>query len=361
MRAPQHARQAERLAALRSFEILDTPREDRFDRIVELVAALCDAPIAVINLIDEYRQWFKAEVGLGVRETPLETSICSHVILQPGLTVINDTLADPRMCDNPLCFDTPNLRFYAGALLETEDGLPLGTLCVLDTRPRDLDAKQRLALGVLADQVMAQLRLRRELQMANALRLEIDHRVKNSLAMVSGLLNLQARQSGNEEVISALKFAGDRVAAIAKIHDQLHMAQSPDEVDIADFAASLAASLGANSRLDVSITSSVPAAIVKANQAVNVGIILNELVTNALRHGFDVDGSGTITIDGSIHDGRLTFTVGDNGRGLPDGFDPASSSGLGMRLALLIARQNGGELAWSSGDGRTRFSFEIPV
>ncbi len=131
-----------------------------------LIAKLCDAPIAVINLIDQERQWFKAEVGLGVRETPLETSICSHVILTSGLTVITDTLDDPRMCDNPLCFSSPNLRFYAGVCLETDEGLPLGTLCVLDHKPRDLSELQKEVLAVLARQVMVQINLNLRLKEA---------------------------------------------------------------------------------------------------------------------------------------------------------------------------------------------------
>ena len=120
MLAPLHPRQHERLTALHSLGILDTPREPKYDEIVELVAEICEAPIAVINLIDEKRQWFKAEVGLGVRETPLETSLCSHVILNPGVTIIPDTLADGRMCDNSavhrrtefalLCRDVPGNR-----------------------------------------------------------------------------------------------------------------------------------------------------------------------------------------------------------------------------------------------------------
>ncbi len=173
MRAPHHPRQHERLKALRALGILDTPREPKYDAIVELVAEICEAPIAVINLIDESRQWFKAEVGLGVRETPLVTSLCAHVILQPGLTIISDTLADGRMCDNPMCIESPNLRFYAGMCLETADGLPIGTLCVLDTRPRDLSLMQRNFLKVVGDQVMNHITVSQRLRESELLRQEL--------------------------------------------------------------------------------------------------------------------------------------------------------------------------------------------
>jgi len=124
--------ESDRLAALRRYRVLDTPPEPVFDDLVQLAAHVCQTPIAVISLIEERRQWFKAEVGLSLRETPLDRSICLRVILQPGLTVIPDLTQDPRFAANPLVSGMPHLRFYAGAVLETSDGLPLGALCVLD-------------------------------------------------------------------------------------------------------------------------------------------------------------------------------------------------------------------------------------
>lgn len=157
--------EAERLAALRSYDILDTEPEAAFDEVTRLIARICDAPIAVVNLIDEGRQWFKAEVGLGVRETPLETSFCAHALLEQDGMVVPDATQDARFACNPLVTEAPHLRFYAGVLLKTADGLPLGTLCVLDTRPRPegLTALQREALETLGRQVMSQLELRRSL------------------------------------------------------------------------------------------------------------------------------------------------------------------------------------------------------
>ncbi|WP_043337124.1 PAS domain-containing protein [Belnapia moabensis] len=157
--------ETKRLSVLDSYKVLDTPPEREFDEVVELAAQLCGAPIALVSLLGEDRQFFKAEVGLGVRETPRDVSICGHAILQPGLFVVTDTATDPRFAGNPLVTAAPHIRFYAGALLETEDGLPLGTLCVIDRRPRPegLTALQGFALQVLARQVMARLELRRAL------------------------------------------------------------------------------------------------------------------------------------------------------------------------------------------------------
>ncbi|WP_120010617.1 PAS domain-containing protein [Teichococcus vastitatis] len=157
--------EAARLAALSRYGILDTPPEQEFDDLVRLAADLLGAPIAAVNLIAEHRQWFKAEVGLGAREMPLDTSICARVMLEPGELVIPDLLEDPRFDRNPLVTSGPGLRFYAGELLVSPDGLPLGTLCVLDTQPRPegLTDQQRFALKALARQVMGQMELRRTL------------------------------------------------------------------------------------------------------------------------------------------------------------------------------------------------------
>mgnify|MGYP001339338497 CR=1 FL=1 len=158
--------EVERLAALRGYGVLDTEPEKAFDDIAQLAARICDAPIALVSLLDKERQWFKAEVGLGVRETPLSTSFCAHALLQETGMVIPDAIKDPRFDCNPLVTGEPHLRFYAGRLLTTPNGLPLGTLCVLDTEPRPegLTDLQAMALETLAGQVMTQLELRRALR-----------------------------------------------------------------------------------------------------------------------------------------------------------------------------------------------------
>lgn len=151
-----------RLAALASYAILDTGREPEFDEVAELAAYILDAPIAVVNFIAADRQWFKAEKGIGADSLPLDVSICRHAILQPGVLVVPDLSKDPRFEGNPLVMEG-GLRFYAGALLETPEGLPLGTVCVLDSiaRPHGISARQERALRVLARQIMGRLELRR--------------------------------------------------------------------------------------------------------------------------------------------------------------------------------------------------------
>ncbi len=162
--AAPHRREQERLAALVRYRVLDTPREPDFDDIAALASEICGTPIAVVNLIADVRQWFKAEVGLGVRETPLETSFCAHAILEADYLEVPDATKDARFDCNPLVTAVDGIRFYAGALLKTEEGLPIGTLCVLDTRPRSLTDQQARSLRRLARQVMSGLELRRALR-----------------------------------------------------------------------------------------------------------------------------------------------------------------------------------------------------
>ncbi|MEG3168087.1 PAS domain S-box protein [Sphingomonas sp. LB3N6] len=171
------AREELRLAALTRYNVMDTPREGGFDDLAALAAEICSTPIAIINLIASDRQWFKAEVGLGVDSTPLETSFCGTAILEEDFLLVPDATRDERFACNPLVTVHGGLRFYAGALLKTSDGLPIGTLCVLDYEPRALTEIQQRALRQLARQVMAQLELRRVIQDGEDAQRELESKI----------------------------------------------------------------------------------------------------------------------------------------------------------------------------------------
>ena len=153
-----------RLEVLHACGILDTPHEPEFDDIARLAADICAAPIAAVNFIDADRQWFKATIGFEGSETARDISICRHAILNGDLYVVPDTLASPLNCQNPFVQGEPHLRFYAGAVLRTDAGLPLGTVCVLDTapRPQGLTPTQERALRALAQSVMRLVELRQK-------------------------------------------------------------------------------------------------------------------------------------------------------------------------------------------------------
>ena len=163
MRAPIPTNESERMAALRRYDILDTPPERAFDDIARIAARVCGAPIALVSLVDEGRQWFKAEQGLGVHETSRDSSICAHAMLLPELFVVPDTLRDERFATNPLVTGPSRIRFYAGAPLITPDGFALGALCILDRTPRQLSPEEGDLLQVLARQVVSEMELRRSM------------------------------------------------------------------------------------------------------------------------------------------------------------------------------------------------------
>lgn len=154
------AEETARLLALRSYCVLDTGREGRFDDLTALASSICETPVSLVSLVDSNRLFFKSEHGLGVREVPDGgTGFCRYAIRQRDIFEIPDTREDPRFVQHPLVTGAPHVRFYAGAPLITPDGIAVGTLCVIDFRPRKLDARQTEALRILARQVIAQLEL----------------------------------------------------------------------------------------------------------------------------------------------------------------------------------------------------------
>jgi GAF domain-containing protein len=150
-----------RLNVLWQYEVLDTVPEQLFDDLTELAAVICEAPIALISLVDESRQWFKSRFGTTIQETSRDVSFCAYAIQQPDLFVIPDATLDERFAKNPLVTSDPRIRFYAGAPLITPDGYALGTLCVIDKVPRELRPDQKQALCILARHIVLQLELRR--------------------------------------------------------------------------------------------------------------------------------------------------------------------------------------------------------
>jgi len=150
-----------RLKVLWQYDVLDTIPEALFDDLTELAAGICEAPIALISLVDEKRQWFKSKFGITVNETSRDVSFCAHAIQQPDLFIVPDATQDVRFASNPLVTSDPKIRFYAGAPLTTPDGYALGTLCVIDKVPRELRSEQKQALRILARHVVSQLELRR--------------------------------------------------------------------------------------------------------------------------------------------------------------------------------------------------------
>lgn len=166
----EHARQA----TLDAYRILDTPREAAYDDLVAIAAAICDVPMAVITLIDRDRQWFKSIQGLDAAQTPRDIAFCAHAILNPDETmIVPDAQLDPRFVDNPLVTGAPNIRFYAGTPLRAADGHAMGTFCIIDDKPRELEPAQREALEALSRQASRLMELHR---VSQELHLQLEER-----------------------------------------------------------------------------------------------------------------------------------------------------------------------------------------
>jgi two-component sensor histidine kinase len=305
--------ESDRLAALRSYRVLDTPPEPEFDDLVQLAARACQTPVALISLIDERRQWFKAQVGLGVRETPLDHSICLSAMLEPGLTIIPSLTNDPRFVGNPLVTGEPHLRFYAGAVLRTPDGVPLGALCVLDHMPRDLTQEQASTLTMLARQVMSQLELRRAIaerddvleanrtfeQRQSLLVRELHHRVKNTLATVQALVGATRRSTGSFDAF--YRSFSNRITSLAKTHNLL----TEDYWQTAPLREIALNELKpfAESRQPRFMLIGPPVEL-SADLAVPVGMALHELTTNAIWHGALSVPGGHVEVRWSVDEGE---------------------------------------------------------
>ena len=364
--------ESNRLAALRSYRVLDTPPEPAFDDLVQLAAQCCQTPIALISLIDERRQWFKAEVGLGVRETPLDRSICLSAMLEPGLTVVPDLIEDHRFASNPLVTAEPRLRFYAGAVLRASDGVPLGALCVLDHVPRDLTGEQASTLTLLARQVMSQFELRRAIaerderleashrveQRQSLLVRELHHRVKNTLATVQALVGATGRSTGSFDEF--YRSFSKRISSLAKTHNLL----TEDYWQTAPLREIVLNELKpfAESRVPRFMLFGPPVEL-SADLAVPVGMALHELTTNAVQYGALSAPGGSVEIrwDVVAVEGVRTLHLEWREHGGPPVSEP-QHRGFGSTLLqrVLPMQCNGKVEVWYDRAG-LRFQMDAPL
>ena len=333
--------ETERLAAVRRYDILDSPPDGAFDRITALAARRFGVPIAIISIVDEDRIWFKSHHGLPVEQIDREPGLCASAILGDTPYLIEDARSDPRSLANPLVAGDFGLRFYAAVPLRTSDGHNLGTLCVIDQEPRPIEQEQIEDLKDLASIVMDQLELglsaRHAVGKANLMAKEIDHRVMNSLQFVSGLLAMQSRSPDAGEAAAHLELAAQRVAAVAQVHRHFY-ADAADEVSCVAYLRRLCDDLAAILGREIVVEGDDE--MVPATSIQPIGLITNELVTNAAKHG-----AGKIDVAFRASEGINRLIVCDEGSGLTDGFDPHSATaGLGMRVITALVKQLRGTL-----------------
>lgn len=347
--------ESRRSASLHAYELLDAPREQDFDDIAHMASRICGTPMAVVNLVDTHRQFFLAEVGLGVRETPLETSFCGHAILEDDVLVIPDAQRDPRFDGNPLIHGTPGLRFYAGAVLKTPDGEAIGTMCVLDTKPRHLSEQQIDMLRFLARQAMTQMELRRsiatrdrllaEARAAEARRRdlvqEMAHRMKNLLSMVQAIATQTLRQSATME--DGRQAIAQRLAALARAQDILTQADH----EAANVCAVVAATIEPHQTRDGRIRLDGPDTLLTSQQALGLSLAIHELATNAAKYGALSNEDGTIDVAWTSDDEAFVFDWIE--RGGPAVLAP-QRRGFGSKLIERIVA------SYFNGEGRIDFA-----
>lgn len=336
----------QRMAAVKRYDILDTPPDGSFDRITALAARHFGVPISIISIVDHDRIWFKSHHGVPVNQIGRDPGLCASAILSPEPHILIDAKVDPRSLANPLVAGEFGLRFYAGVPLRTGDGYNLGTLCVIDKEPRPIDQNQIDDLKDLASVVMDQLELRLSARQAIAkakiMAREIDHRVMNSLQFISSMLTLQSRVPNLTDTAGQLQMAANRVAAVARVHRHFYSNEAAETVSCLTFLTRLCADL--SGILGAPIDVHGDEGEVPTTRIQPIGLIVNELVTNAAKHG-----TGKIGVTYRMKDDVHELSVCDEGEGLARGFNPEQhGEGLGMKVVKTLAKQLGGRLTASS-------------
>lgn len=370
--------EADRLKELQRLDILDTLPEEEYDDLVKLASIICQSPMSLVSLVDSQRQWFKARLGIDDSETHRDFAFCAHAILDSELMVVSNAVEDQRFYDNPYVTSSPNVRFYAGMPLVTKAGYKVGTLCVLDSVPRDLTNEQRFALKTLGKQVMNMLDLRianKQLGKLNSLQNKflaiIGHDVRSPLMSVKSLLDLLNSNLISAEELTALSsqlnsHIDQTLELVANLIDW-GMAQSQNyklEVGIAPLKDIVKAEFErvavAAKNKNITLINSIDANSFLAVDVNMLKFILRNLIANAVKF----TENGTIEVaEQSTPQGWL-ITVKDTGIGMSEqaqrklfdwstryttiGTNNERGSGLGLLMCNEFAQKHSGKISVES-------------
>lgn len=396
--APLHPREADRLAELDSYDILDSLPEEDYDNLVELASYICDTEMSLISLIDRDRQWFKARHGLEVTETARDYAFCAHAIHnEQEIMVVENARSDQRFHDNPLVTGPPNISFYAGVPLVSPKGLPLGTLCVLDSEHKKLSAEQEKCLANLAKQVINLLELRRRTDKLELLLQELAernesldqfamlaaHDIKTPLSNIHAITALlkdelgASSSSSSQEFLEMIALSSeqlnklvDRLLAYSKADKMLKNNKSL--VSLSRLKDELLSFLPAEKGAELQLESELDE--VEVNQLVLSRVLLN-LITNAVKYNDKPKLALKLKIENQKEFWR--FELADNGPGIPrhlretifelfstgqaqDRFGNAGT-GIGLASVRRMIESLGGEIYVSDHEGEGAcFTFRLP-
>ena len=386
----------ERLAAVRRYEILDTPPDGAFDRITALAARIFDVPISIVSIVDRDRIWFKSRHGADVTEIGRDPGLCASAILRYEPWLVTDAALDPRTLTNPLVIGELGLRFYAGAPLTTRDGYNLGTLNVIDTEPRELDALQLATLedlaAIVVDELELRLAARRGEHTLERLKSEFvataSHQLRTPLAGVYGAAMTLQRPEANaseelrrqlvdmiacesrrlthavEQIALAMNLEEGRFRILEERSDPIAVARAAVDAAREDLPDNLTIELAAGSEV---------AAV--RGEAAGIRSVLEKLIDNAIKYSPD---GGRIEVGVRLLQSWVRFWVRDEGLGIPASeqervfakfhrLDPGltrgvDGTGLGLHLCRELVRQMNGRIWLESSEGHgSTFVFELPA
>ncbi len=396
--APQPEYEEQRLRALNEYGVLDTLEESEFNDLTQLAACICDAPIALISLVDRHRQWFKSKVGLHTAETPRDVAFCAHGILKDEVMIVPDALHDNRFHDNPLVTGEPHVRFYAGAPLITPKGQRIGMLCVIDHEARTLSPNQINALQILGREVIARLELKKAQQTAEIATQNkseflacMSHEIRTPMNGIMGLTELLLETSLNDDQrqkLETLKHAADALHVLlndildfSKIEaGKLMLETTPfDPVAVLQDIMRLAERIPRHEGVVLRhhIKESLPASVL--GDPVRFRQVIINLISNAIK--FTESGFIELRLYEQKRDDThitLAVDVQDSGIGIPkdklqtifESFTQADTSttrrfggtGLGLTISRHLAKVMGGDLFVSSTPGKgSCFTFTLQV
>lgn len=393
----EHKKENDRLLALKSYNILDTLPEIDYDNLTKIAAQICGTPISLVSLLDEKRQWFKSKQGLSASETPKELAFCSHAInADEDVFIISDSRKDERFFDNPLVVNNPNVIFYAGVPLINEEGLPLGTLCVIDHKPRVLNTRELDSLSALAEQVMNLLKLRKKnilleksyekLERKNE---ELErfayvaaHDLKaplNNIASMSQLLSITYSEVIDEDGLTMLGYINNSSDQLKELIDGLlaysksasTLKQEKTKINLNNLKDDIHGLFSFDNSFSLTLESNLNS--IYTNKIALHQILIN-LVGNAIKYSDKEKTEIVISINNSKN--GYSIIVADNGPGIAlnkqeqifkifktiGKVDKYGKKGTGIGLATVkkLIEKMGGNISIESEEGKgSRFIFNI--